>query len=278
MRLTAMNIRDFTDPDSWVRAVRSAGYRSSIFPTDIFAPDDVIKQFARVADEQDIIIAEVGAWCNVLRDSDRGTRKEALARSKRALYVADESGARCAVNIAGSRGAKWDGPNEKNLTAETWEMIVATVREIIDEVKPKRSFYTLEPMPWMYPCNIETQRLLIRDIDRRAFAVHFDPVNLIYSPAIYFNNGFFIKNFIHEFSNLIKCVHAKDTLLGSAFTLHMQEMRPGLGTLDYRTLLVELDQLDHDMPLIIEHLKSDEDYTLGAEYIREMASVVNVEV
>jgi sugar phosphate isomerase/epimerase len=271
-----MNIKDFQDPEAWVLALKKAGYRSAVFPCDIFAPDGEIRRFAEAAEKADILIAEVGAWSNVLADSDRGSRLEAMARSKRALYVADESGARCAVNISGSRGKKWDGPDEKNLKAETWEMIVGSVREIIDEVKPRRSFYTLEPMPWMYPIDIDTQRRLIRDIDRKAFAVHFDPVNMIWSPSTYFANGAFMRDFIREFGSLIKCVHAKDTLMGSAFTLHLQELRPGLGSLDYRSLLCELELVDRDMPLVIEHLKSDEEYELGAAYIREVASTVNV--
>ncbi|MEI6875134.1 MAG: sugar phosphate isomerase/epimerase [Spirochaetota bacterium] len=224
------------------------------------------------------MIAEVGAWTNPLQDSERGTRSEALAKCKRALYVADESGARCAVNISGSRGAKWDGPDPKNLSSETWQMIVESVREIIDEVEPKRSFYTLEPMPWMYPCDIETQRRLIRDINRRAFAVHFDPVNMIYSPGTYYANGAFMSDFIREFGDLIKAVHAKDTFFDSSLTLHFHERRPGLGALDYRALLSALDGLDPDMPLIIEHLKEDAEYALGAAYIRETASAIAVEL
>ena len=65
--------------------------------------------------------------------------------------MADEIGARCCVNIAGSRGAKWDGPHPADLTPETFDLIVQSVREIIDAVKPTRAFYTLETMPWMYP-------------------------------------------------------------------------------------------------------------------------------
>jgi sugar phosphate isomerase/epimerase len=278
MRLASVNIKGFADPDSWLAALKKAGYRTSVFPADISAPDELVRSFGRAAEKAGVLIAEVGAWSNVLGDSERGTRAEALARSKRALYVADECGARCAVNISGSRGQKWDGPDEKNYSAETYEMIVQSVREIIDEVKPKRSCYTLEPMPWMYPCDIETQASLIRDIDRPAFAVHFDPVNMIHSPALYFNNGGFMKEFIRQFGRLIKCVHAKDTLLAGGFTLHIQELRPGLGTLDYRTLLVELEKIDRDMPVLVEHLKTDEEYALGVNYIRDIASAVQVGV
>lgn len=83
----------------------------------------------------------------VPQDCERGTREDAIARAKRALYVADMVGAICVVNISGSMGARWDGHGAKNLTEETYEMIVASVREIIDEIRPSRTFYILEPMP-----------------------------------------------------------------------------------------------------------------------------------
>jgi sugar phosphate isomerase/epimerase len=278
MRLGAMNIKNYSNPDMWVSALQREGYRTSVFPADLSIDDETARQYGRVAEQQNIIIAEVGGWCNVLADSDRGTRKESMERSKRALYLADEVGARCAVNIAGSRGAKWDGPDARNLTTETYEMIVSSVREIIDEVKPRRTFYTLEPMPWMFPFDIETQRRLIRDIDRKALAIHFDPVNMIRLPELYYENGTFITSFIHEFGSLIKSVHAKDLLLRTDFTLHLEETLPGMGGLNYPVLLREIEQLDKDMPLIIEHLKSDNEYSLGAKFIRKIASEVNVNV
>ena len=61
-------------------------------------------------------------------------------------------------------------------------MIVQTVREIIDAVKPVRTFYTLETMPWMYPDSAHSYLELIRAIDRERFAVHLDVVNLVCSP------------------------------------------------------------------------------------------------
>ena len=158
MRLGAMHLQESPDPEAWALSLVASGYRAAALPCDIFSPEDVIRGFARSASRHDILIAEVGAWGNVLRDSDRATRAAALERARRALSVAEEIGASCAVNIAGSRGYQWDGPDEKNLTPETYGLIVDTVREIIDAVKPTRSFYTLEPMPWMYPCDIPSQR------------------------------------------------------------------------------------------------------------------------
>ncbi|MFA6506054.1 MAG: sugar phosphate isomerase/epimerase [Treponemataceae bacterium] len=278
MRLGAMNCKGFEDPDAWIAELRRHGYRTSVFPTDLDRPDADLLRYAAAAKKADIVIAEVGGWGNPLADSDRGSKEKSLALAKRALYVADETGARCAVGISGSRGEIWDGPDERNLTSETYEMVVATVREIIDEVKPKRTFYTLEPMPWMYPCDIETQRSLLRDVDRKAFAVHFDPVNMITSTTLYYQNASFLRAFIREFGSLIKACHAKDSFLKTDLTIQFEERRPGEGKLDYAVYLKELERVDTDMPLLIEHLKKDEDYEAGARSIRETAETEGIQL
>ncbi len=150
MRLGGPIFEEASNPDQWVAAVRRAGYTAAFCPVDRGASDDVIAAYAKAAESADIVIAEVGAWSNPL-SPDPGTRKAAMALCKESLALADRIGARCCVNISGSRGEQWDGPHPDNLTEDTFEMIVETVREIIDAVQPTRTFYTLETMPWMYP-------------------------------------------------------------------------------------------------------------------------------
>jgi sugar phosphate isomerase/epimerase len=209
-------------------------------------------------------------------DADETKRKEAEAYCQQQLALADEIGAICCVNIAGSRGSKWDGPDERDLTPETFEMIVAMVRRIIDGVQPVRAFYTLEPMPWMYPDSPDSYLELVAAIDRPQFGVHFDPVNWICSPQRYFHNGRFIEECVHKLGGLMKSVHAKDSLLGNGLTTHLDEVRPGLGKLDYRALLRALDRLPADLPLMLEHLPKAEEYDLAAAYVRQVAQEVDV--
>ena len=55
--------------------------------------------------------------------------------------------------------------------------------------------------------------------------------------------------------------HAKDIVLGSKLTVHLDEVRPGLSELDYAAFLTELAKLGTEVPLIIEHLESEESTT-----------------
>jgi sugar phosphate isomerase/epimerase len=180
------------------------------------------------------------------------------------------------VNIAGSRGTKWDGPCADDLTDETFDRIVATVRSILDAVQPTRAYYTLETMPWMYPDSAEAYLRLIRAIDRRQFAVHFDPVNLICSPQRYFSNGAIIREFVAKLGPHIRSCHAKDIWLQDRMTVHLDEVRPGCGALDYRTYLAEIAGLDGDVPLMLEHLSGAEEYRAAADHIRQCAAQAEI--
>lgn len=270
MRLGGPVFADCPDPDSWTAALRQCGYNAAYCP--LTSQDDraTIRAYAKAAERADVVIAEVGAWSNPL-SPDAETRRLALAKCQQQLVLADEIGARCCVNIAGSRGQRWDGPHPDNLTPETFDLIVETVRAIIDAVRPKRTFYTLETMPWMYPDSADSYLALIEAIDRERFAVHLDPVNLVCSPQCFYNNGDLIRECFAKLGPYIKSCHAKDIVLSEKLTTHLDEVRPGLGGLDYHVFLRELAKLDPDTPLMLEHLSTEEDYALSAGYIHSVA-------
>lgn len=275
MRFGGPVFDDCPDPESWIAALRREGYTAAYCPVGLNAPQDAVSAYARAAERANIVIAEVGAWSNPISPNDE-ERRQALAKCQQALALADSIGTRCCVNIAGSRGEKWDGPHPHDLTGETFDLIVASVRSIIDAVKPTRTFYTLETMPWMYPDSTESYIRLLRAVDRPRFAVHFDPANLICSPQRYFNTGAVIREFCEALGPHIRSCHAKDVTMDARFMVHIDEVRPGLGKLDYAVLLRELDRLDPDLPLMMEHLPSREEYALAASHIRSIAASVGV--
>ncbi len=270
MRLGGPIFEKCEGPDAWVAALQREGYRAAYCPLDEKADAATIAAYAAAAAKAGIVIAEVGAWSNPL-SPDAPTAQAALAKCKAKLALADQIGARCCVNIAGSCGKKWDGPCADDLTPATFDRIVAMVRDILDTVRPTRSFYTLETMPWMYPDSADAYLRLIRAIDRPRFAVHFDPVNLVCSPQRYFDTAALLRDAFAKLGPQIRSCHAKDILLGEKLTVHLSEVRPGTGGLDYRTFLRELARLDPDTPLMMEHLPNAEEYRLAAAHIRDVA-------
>ncbi|MBN1246691.1 MAG: sugar phosphate isomerase/epimerase [Anaerolineae bacterium] len=262
-------------PETWIAALRAEGYRAAYCPVSAEADDATIRAYVDAAAAADVVIAEAGAWSNPL-SPNTAERQAALEKCKTQLALAEAVGARCCVNISGSRGEPWDGPHPENLTPGTFDRVVASVQEIIDAVQPKRTTYVLEPMPWMYPDTADSYLALLKAVDREAFAVHIDMVNVVNSPQAYFGNADLIREWFAKLGPQIRSCHAKDTLLSTRLTTHLDEVRPGLGHLDYRTLLVEMDKLDPDLPLMIEHLQTEEAYRLAADHIRAIAAEVGV--
>lgn len=265
----------YDSPESWIEAVRKKGYTAALCPVDETADVRLVDAYRQAAVTYDVVIAEVGVWNNPIHP-DKEERKAAVEKCIRKLELADRIEARCCVNVSGSRGGESiGGPHEKNLTEETFHMIVETTREIIDAVKPSRTYYTLEMMPYAYPDSVESYLELIKAIDRKEVAVHFDPVNLMNSPGRYYGNADIIRDAFSRLGRFIKSCHAKDTMLESTLTLHIDETVPGRGNLDYRVYLKELSKLDQ-VPLIMEHMDMDE-YDEAAEYIRRTGREMGLE-
>jgi sugar phosphate isomerase/epimerase len=274
VRLGGPTFEKYEDPAGWIAALKKLGYSAAYCPVGANASDDVVKAYEQAAKEANIIIAEVGAWSNPI-SPDEKTWKEAMEKCRRQLHLADRIGARCCVNISGSRSNRWEGPSPDNLTEETFNLIVETTREIIDEVKPTRTYFTLEMMPWSYPDSVDSYVRLLKAIDRKRFAVHLDPVNIVCSPQRYFRNGRLIRECFKKLGPQIKSCHGKDILLDTKLTTHLDEVRPGLGGLDYVTFLKELSKLP-DVPLMLEHLPNAEEYRLAAEHVRSVGKKAGV--
>lgn len=271
VRLGAQLFDPYSDPDEWISLLKAAGYRAAYCPVGSDADDQEIRSYEEAARKNDVVISEVGAWSNTL-SPDPEEVKESISKCVSGLQLADRIGAQCCVNISGSRNQEhWAGPHKDNLSDEVFDMVVENTRKIIDEVKPNRSFFALEAMPWAFPDSAETYLQLLKAIDRPRFGVHLDPVNMIRSPREYYNNGALIKEMFEKLGPFIKSCHAKDiTLREDNYIPQMDEVRAGLGTLDYASFLKQLSKLK-DIPLMMEHLNTAEEYTLAADHIRSVA-------
>lgn len=271
-------VLDTLGPKEWAHAHRELGYGACFLTLDVSTRSDEVEAYVEAAASADLLIAEVGAFFSNPIDPDEGIRSKALEYCKQQLELADRVGARCCVNIAGSRGNGWAWPHPENYAGDTFDLIVESVRDIIDAVKPTRTFYTLETMPWIYPDSPQSYFNLIQAIDRPQFAVHLDPVNLINSPQLLFKNDELIRDCFRLLGPYIKSCHAKDITIRDQLTVHLDEVLPGAGFLDYDTYLFELNQLDPDTPLMLEHLSTPEEYMRGAAYILQVASNHNISI
>jgi sugar phosphate isomerase/epimerase len=263
------------DPEEIARAYVEAGYGAAVCPPASLDRPARVRALREAFAQNDVMIAEVGVWNNML-DPNPVRREANLEANRRALALADEIGARCCVNIAGSfHPTLWDGPHPRNLSSEAYELTVQNVRAILDSVRPKRAYYTLETMPWVIPDSADSYLRLIEAVDRPMFGVHLDPVNLINCPSRYYHNADLLRECFAKLGPWVVSCHGKDIVMREELTVHLEEVRPGLGTLDYRTFLRELARLPGDVPLLLEHLPQKE-YPAAREYVMGVAAEVGL--
>ena len=256
-----------TDPVELALAHRKLGYRAAYCPNVSLQEPDRIKAFIDAFAEHDVAIAEVGRWVNLM-DSDAEKRKQNLQTVTDGLALAEAIGARCCVDIAGSLSpTSWFGPNKANLSKAHFDASVENARKIIDAVKPKRTVFCYEVMGWAWPDTPEHYLKLIRAIDRKGFGVHLDPCNLVNCPEKFYDNTSLLNHSFDKLGRYIVSCHAKDLVWDLEMNIHFREVEPGKGALDYTTYLKRLAALPQNPPLMLEHLRTAEEYDRARNYI-----------
>jgi len=276
LRLGAPCFAKTDDPVELARWHRAQGYRAAYCPKLGLKDTDRIRAMEKAFGEADVVIAEVGRWCNLL-DPDPERRKKNLAAVTEGLALADAVGAKCCVDIAGSFNPDvWYGPHPDNFTPRFFDAAVENARAVIDAVKPRRAKFCYEMMGWTMPESVDRYLAMIKAVDRPAFAAHLDPCNLVNSPEKFYRNADLLNACFDKLGPWIVSCHAKDLTWEVELNVHFREVRPGTGKLDYATFLRRLAALPDPPPLMIEHLKGEEEYAAAAKYIRETGQALGL--
>jgi sugar phosphate isomerase/epimerase len=269
MRLGGGIERSYSNPEEWIALVRELGYTTVLSPIDYRASSQERKDYLKCIQDNQLILGEVGAWGNPI-SKDQDVRKKALEYCKNQLALADDMNANCCVNIVGSRGDAWDAAHEDNYHEDTYALIIDSIRDIIDSVEPVRTYYTIEPMPWMIPDSPDQCLKLIKDVDRKAFAVHLDYANMINNPMKYLHSSKFIKECFALLGPYIKSVHAKDLIMSDKLPCVIEEVMPGKGSIDFSLVVRLCNELGSDTTVFVEHLNTFEEYKQASDYVRKI--------
>lgn len=266
MRLGISSSLGYIPPAKWAEKLVELGCKSIVFPVDCNADEALIDEYVAEAQKNDLLIAEVGIWRNALA-SDPEERARNLEYSIRQLCLAEKIGARCAVNVAGSFGPRWDGGYKENFSDAAFKDTVMMIQYVIDAVNPKNTTFSIESMPWMIPTGPEEYLRLIEAVDRKQFSVHLDIINMINSANRYFFSNEFLEHTFDLLGDRIVSCHLKDIKLLEGYTFQLKECACGEGTFNIKRYMELASSIDPDMPMIIEHLPDDSAYESSTKYV-----------
>ena len=230
MRLGTSSPLKHDSPEEWAENHVKLGLRCVNFPLNCNDPEDKIIAYRDAAKASDLLIAEVGIWRNALA-ADSAERRKNMDYCIGQLRLADFLGARCAVNVAGAFGPRWDGHYKENFSETAWKETVRMVQEIIDAADVKNTYF---------------------------------------SAGRYFNPEEFIDEVTWKLGNKIRSCHIKDVHLKEEYTFQLEECAPGKGEFPLRYYAQKMSSIDPDMPVILEHLNTDEEYIKYTGYLKEV--------
>jgi len=268
------------DPKQAAKAHVNLGYKAAYAPYIPLSDMSLIKSTEKAFRKQGVALAEMGYWKN-LQCQNEYERMQNIEHMCEVLASADEMGVLCAVNTIGSYsfGGICDDFSKKNFSNEFFEAAAENARYIINHVKPKRTKFTYENFAFTALDSLDQIEKMAKAVDSPSFGIHMDATNLVTSVREFFSFKDIVKEAFARFGDKIVSCHIKDlTLACPATHIEIRETAPGLGALDLSCYLSEIARLTRGVPCMLEHLDSEEEYTVARENVVDIAKESGLEV
>lgn len=262
MRLGISKNLKHQTPMEWAKKHYDLGLRCINFPWDFDSPVDLL-EYKKAAEKYDLTIAELGIWKPLLC-LDEKQRKENIDFAVSELQFADEIGAKCCVDFIGTyKGIRTEN-SDLNFTEEAYQATVETIKEILNRANVKNTKFALEAMGNMTPWSPEHYVKLINDVNHPQFGVHLDVFNWVKDEKMLLNPHDLIDKCFDLLGDKIISCHLKDLYFDGE---KLNETMCFKGQFDIKYFLDKL--VDYpDMPVIIEHLQTTEEYLEAIELFK----------
>lgn len=272
----SLNILDY-DPDKIADLHLEQGCGAAYAPYVPIENGQMLTAVSSAFNKRGIILAEMGYWNNLL-DLDPEIRRDNRREMANRLASADEMGVLCTVNTIGSytNGTVNDGFNPKSLSDEALEDAIDFAEELLKEVNPKRTCLAYELFAFTALDSIDALKKLTSRIKHPKFKVHMDLSNLVTSVRSYFEYENMLNDCVKCFGNRIVSCHVKDLSLVPGTSVYIRECAIGTGGLPIGRYIKLMDEISQDMPLMLEHLDSPDDYILAQNNLKKIAQSENV--
>ncbi|MHB9028965.1 MAG: sugar phosphate isomerase/epimerase family protein [Candidatus Latescibacterota bacterium] len=280
---TGMARRENEEFELMVKRVRDGGYTAVATGADPWhdMPESELVQLRAALKKFDVTVYEVGGYRNMLHTVE-AERQKNLKHLARCIEAAEKIGCPMVGTISGSRDPKnlradYFAPHPDNWTEATWKLLIQSVRQVLRDTSGCKCALGMEAQVTTNQDTPKSHRRLMDDIGDPRVKVNLDPTNMVH---LY--NYYHTTELINECFDLlgedIIGAHAKDTfIIPDQQTVHVQEVCPGRGVMDYEMYLVRLSRLKWPRALLPEHIPGDQ-YIEAKAYIEKVAAKVGVKL
>lgn len=233
--------------------------------------------FGRAASALGLVIGEAGYWQNLLGAPEPELRGH-IETIRRMLVNGERMGLRCVVTLAGSfdHAAGPASVSSRNFSPDAQRRFREICLRIVDNLDLQITRYAPEPWHNGFYHQLDAIERFLADLNDERIGVHLDMANLI-TQLTYHDTGPVIDAAFDRLGERIVSVHAKDLHwdAGRMF-LHIDEVYPGDGALDYRRFMRRLAALDPDLPVFVEHFTEDAQFKTAIVKLHQQARLAGV--
>ncbi|MHB9029506.1 MAG: sugar phosphate isomerase/epimerase family protein [Candidatus Latescibacterota bacterium] len=277
IHLAIRMVRDGKEsPEETVKRIRGGGY-TAVNTQPSQWNDAELAELRAALKKYDVTVFEVGAYSNIIHP-DRARRQEIISAIVQKFEGAEKIGGILVATVSGS----WDrkhliNPQPENWSKETWNVLVQSVKQILRDTAGLSVSLGMEAQVTTNLDSPRAHRRLIDEVGDPRCAVNLDPTNMI-SLERYFHTTELLRECFDLLGESILGCHAKDTLIEpDVQTLHIQEVCPGRGIMDYESFLIGMSRMKWARALFPEHLPNDQ-YPEAYAYIRKIAEKTGVKI
>ena len=266
-----------------VKQVRDSGYTSVVTGPDPWhdMKESELAELRTALKKFDVVVYEVGGYRNMLHTVEEERQKN-LKHLARCIEAAEKIGCPMVGTISGSRdprNLRIDNfaPHPDNWTKATWNLLISGVRQVLRDTSGCKAALGMEAQVTTNQDGPKAHRRLMDDVGDPRLKVNLDPTNMISLETYYHTTELLNECFDLLGEDILGC-HAKDTyIISDQQTVHVQEVCPGRGVLDYETYLVRLSRMKWPRSLLPEHIPGDQ-YIEAKAYIEKVAAKVGVKM
>ena len=261
-----------------VKRFRAAGTSGTMVNAAAWlsASDSDVREFKAALEKYDVAVFEVPGYTNMIHP-DSAIRQENLKKLTECVEAAERVGCPMVGTISGSCDpVNWFNVHPDNWTEGTWKLLVESCNQVLRDTAGMKAALGMEAQVTTNLDCPEAHKRLNEDVGPRC-TVNFDPANMI-SLANYYHTTDLLNRSFDLLGETIIGAHAKDTVIWpDTQTVHVQEVCPGRGVMDFETYLIRLSNMDWPRTLIPEHLP-EEQYPEARDHIRAVAAKAGVTI
>jgi sugar phosphate isomerase/epimerase len=269
--------------EEMVKKVRDGGYTSVAVGPDPWhdMKESELAEVRAALKKYDVVVYEVGGYRNMLHTVEEERQKN-LKHLARCIEAAEKIGCPMVGTISGSRdpqNLRVDNfaPHPDNWTEATWKLLISGVRQVLKDTAGCKAGLGMEAQVTTNQDTPKSHRRLMDDVGDPRLKVNLDPTNMV-SLATYYHTTELLNECFDLLGEDILGCHAKDTwIIPDQQTVHVQEVCPGRGVMDYETYLVRLSRMKWPRSLLPEHIPGDQ-YIEAKAYIEKVAAKVGVKL